>query len=98
MIGPDKEDGTSFEERRKINPAIGFGTSFAAGMALFGLGGHWLDTKYDKEPLFTLIGIGLGLFYGAYELWKLIQITNCSSEAAEKAENKHKEKSHDSPD
>jgi len=80
MIGPDKHHGTSFEERRKISPAIGFGTSFAAGMAVFGLGGHWLDTKYDKEPLFTLMGIGLGLFYGAYELWKLILITSRSTD------------------
>lgn len=76
MIGLNNDDKDAFEERRKTGPAMGFGTSFAAGMAVFGLGGHWLDSKYDKEPLFTLIGIGLGLLYGAYELWKLILITN----------------------
>jgi len=91
MIGPDKHHGDSFEERRKISPAIGFGTSFAAGMAVFGLGGHWLDTKYDKEPLFTLIGISLGLFYGAYELWKLILIANSACDETEKNENEGKE-------
>ncbi|WP_372796262.1 AtpZ/AtpI family protein [Pontiella sp.] len=91
MIGSNKEDGDSFEERRKISTAMGFGTSFAAGMAVFGLGGHWLDGKYDKEPLFTLIGIGLGLFYGAYELWKLILMTNRQHDETEHDRHKGEE-------
>ncbi len=56
--------------------AIGFGTSFAVGMAFFGLGGHWLDERYGREPLFTLLGLFLGLFYGGWELWKLTTASN----------------------
>ena len=56
--------------------AIGFGTSFAVGMAICGLGGHWLDVKYGREPLFTLLGLFLGLLYGGWELWKLVTASN----------------------
>jgi F0F1-type ATP synthase assembly protein I len=63
-------------ERRRLNPAVGFGTAFAAGMAVFAFLGHMLDRKTGRESLFTLIGIGLGLLYGAWELWKLIALSN----------------------
>jgi F0F1-type ATP synthase assembly protein I len=48
---------------------IGFyiGVCIAGGVWL----GVWLDGKYGKEPLFTLLGLGLGLFtafYGAYRM------------------------------
>ena len=60
--------------------AMGFGTAFAAAMALFSLGGHWLDVKFDREPWFTLGGVGLGFIYGGYELWKLIVIANAEDQ------------------
>lgn len=72
MVGLNKDERKELERQRRVNPAIGFGSSFAAGMLVFSLGGRWLDKKYDQEPLYTLIGIGLGLLYGAWELWKLI--------------------------
>ena len=75
------------EPRKRTNPAVGFGSSFAGGMAVFGLGGHWLDGKFDKEPLFTLLGLGLGLFYGGYELWKLITFSNREAKRKEEARN-----------
>jgi hypothetical protein len=80
MLEPNKEDKKSLAEQRRSGPAVGFGTSFAVGMALFALGGHWLDGKTGREPLFTLLGIGLGLLYGAWELWKLITMTNQQAE------------------
>lgn len=48
---------------------IGFfiGLCIAGGVAL----GVWLDGKFDKSPLFTLLGLGLGLFtafYGTYRM------------------------------
>ncbi len=64
------------ETKHMAGAAIGFGTSFATGMAVFALGGHWLDVKTGREPLFTLLGIFLGLAYGGWELWKLIAVPN----------------------
>ena len=76
MIGLNKNERKELERQHRVSPAIGFGSSFAAGMLVFSLGGRWLDSKYDREPLFTLVGIGLGLLYGGWELWKLIVISN----------------------
>jgi threonine/homoserine/homoserine lactone efflux protein len=76
VLSRNKKDAKSLAEQRRAGPAVGFGTSFAVGMALFALGGHWLDKKTDRESLFTLIGIGFGLLYGAWELWKLVAMTN----------------------
>lgn len=54
--------------------AIAFGTQFAAGMAFFTAIGWWIDhRRAEGSQAFTLAGIFLGLFYGGYELWKLIR-------------------------
>lgn len=76
MLGLNQEDEETRAAKKRASPAIGFGSSFAGGMAVFGLGGHWLDSKTGHEHLFTLIGIGLGLVYGVWEMWKLITISN----------------------
>ena len=71
-----KEEKNQASERRFVGGALGFGSSFAVAMAVFSLGGHWLDVKFDKEPVFTLIGVFMGFFYGAWEIWKLVAATN----------------------
>ena len=86
MLGLNRDDEQTRAAKKQAGPAIGFGSSFAGGMALFGLGGHWLDGKTGKEPLFTLLGIGLGLLFGAWELWKLVATTH--EQARIEAENK----------
>ena len=75
MIGLNREQQTNPGGPRRSNPAVGFGTSFAVGMVLFALVGRWLDGKYEKEHLFTLLGIGVGFLYGAWELYKMIAIS-----------------------
>jgi hypothetical protein len=35
----------------------------------------WLDGKYGKEPLFTLLGLGLGLFTAFYGTYRMLQAT-----------------------
>ncbi|MDF7823151.1 AtpZ/AtpI family protein [Pontiellaceae bacterium B12227] len=80
MPSPNKKDRKRASAKELASPAVGFGSSFAGGMAVFGLGGHWLDRKTGHEYLFTLLGIGLGLLYGAWELWKLITISNRQAE------------------
>ena len=80
MLGLNRDTAEARTTKKMASPAVGFGSSFAGGMALFALGGHWLDKKTGHESLFTLIGIGLGLLYGAWELWKLITISNRQAE------------------
>ena len=95
MSKPLRKNEEELEAKRTAGAAIGFGTSFAVGMALFGLGGHWLDVKYDREPLFTLIGLFLGLIYGGWELWKL---TNASNAQSSDSEDSHRGKDGGNPD
>lgn len=52
---------------------IGFyiGVCIAGGVAL----GVWLDGKFSKEPLFTLLGLGLGLFTAFYGTYRMLRET-----------------------
>jgi ATP synthase protein I len=44
------------------------------GSILFGIfAGRWLDTKFETEPLFLVIGLLLGLAAGVYAMLRLIQ-------------------------
>ncbi len=49
--------------------SVGF---FVAGSIILGvLGGRWLDSKLNSEPVFLLVGLILGIvtaFYGVYSM------------------------------
>ena len=59
---------------RNLPPAlqlIGIGWYFATCIVLGVLGGLWVDDQVDIRPLFTLLGVGLGLLtagYGGYRM------------------------------
>jgi hypothetical protein len=52
--------------------ALGAGLTFAATVALFALGGLWLDGKLATSPLFVLLGIALGLVGGTIHLLRVV--------------------------
>ena len=35
--------------------------------------GYWLDNKFDKQPLFILIGLGVGTFVAFYGLFRMLR-------------------------
>jgi hypothetical protein len=50
---------------------LGIGWYFALCIALGIGGGVWLDNRLDISPLFTLLGLGVGLaaaFYGGFRM------------------------------
>ena len=49
------------------------GINLAAGMVIFTLLGLSVDKKIGSGPWGLLSGIGLGLVYAAYEIWKLLR-------------------------
>ena len=54
---------------RNLQPAlglIGIGWYFAICIIAGVVGGLWLDGQADTKPLFTLLGIGLGLATAGY--------------------------------
>lgn len=59
--------------RSVVGSAIALGTNMVAGMALFTFLGYKLDQRRGEGRGFTLAGMFLGLFYGGYEVWKLVR-------------------------
>ncbi|MEE8436750.1 MAG: AtpZ/AtpI family protein [Candidatus Neomarinimicrobiota bacterium] len=73
--GSGKFIGQSFIYFQKMvqqaGPAAGAAYTLIAAILLFGLGGYFIDRKYETEPWFLLGGILLGLIIGFYELAKV---------------------------
>ena len=56
---------------RAIGAAASLGFSLVATLVLLIGGGVWLDTWRDTTPVFTLIGVALGLVGAGYQLYEL---------------------------
>jgi F0F1-type ATP synthase assembly protein I len=57
---------------REAAPYLGLGTALAVTV-LGGLAaGHWIDGRLGTEPLFFLLGAGLGLFAGFYNFFRQV--------------------------
>jgi hypothetical protein len=64
-------------ERNELGRALMLGMNFAVGMAVFAFLGYYIDSKRGAGAMaFTVVGIGLGLAYGAYEVWIVIRMLN----------------------
>ena len=70
---------------RSIVTYSSMGIQLAATVTLFILGGYWLDTHYDRSPIFTSIGAFVGMAIGFYHLIKVLK-------NIEKIEKQEKEK------
>lgn len=64
---PKKSD----RDLQSIGVATTLGFGIAVSLAVFAGGGVWLDTKFDKAPLFSLIGLAIGLIAAGYQLYEL---------------------------
>lgn len=82
---PPPDNPEDLAKRSALVSAISLGTNLAVGMAVFASLGYFIDKRTGGGSLFTLMGIFLGLFYGAYEVWKTIRRIN-----AEEARNAKK--------
>jgi hypothetical protein len=68
-----KRGGQRSEERdlKKIATASTLGFGVAVSLAVLVGGGVWLDQRLDLAPVFTLIGLALGLLSAGYQLYEL---------------------------
>jgi len=55
-----------------LQKAIGASYSVLGSLALFGLGGYWLDRQMGVDNFWLIIGLLLGVVVGMYELAKYI--------------------------
>ena len=58
--------------RKSLQKAIGASYSIIGALALFGVGGFWLDRHRGNENFWLIIGLILGVVVGLYELSKVI--------------------------
>ena len=76
---PDVLKPPTPEEREQLasaGMAWGMGCSIVVSILISILGGLLIDQAADTTPLFTLIGVGLGLFLAGYQLWELAQLSS----------------------
>ena len=55
-----------------LQKAIGASYSVLGSLALFGIGGYWLDRQGGSESFWLMIGLLLGVVVGLYQLSKYI--------------------------
>lgn len=63
---------------------IGIGWYVALSIVLPAGGGLWLDTRLNSRPLFTLVGLGIGIvvaFYGVYRMLRQFQVLEKEQQA-----------------
>jgi F0F1-type ATP synthase assembly protein I len=72
---PDQQDV------RVIGVATGLGCSIVVALLLCIGGGVLLDRQFGTSPVFTLLGVALGLVTAGYQLWELAKVGNTKTQA-----------------
>jgi len=79
----DERPGGSTDRRRTPDPAdrptgrhvvtahevAGLGLTMGLAIALFAIGGNWLDGRLGTQPLFVLLGVFAGFGGGFYSMY-----------------------------
>lgn len=65
------DQGDSDRDLQSIGAAVTLGFGVAVSLAVLAGGGVWLDTKFDTAPLWSLVGLALGLIAAGYQLYEL---------------------------
>jgi ATP synthase protein I len=71
----NKPSGRGWERAlREAGPYLGMGTSLAVTVLLGLWIGHWLDKKLGAEPIFFLVGAGLGLVAAGLQFYRIVTV------------------------
>lgn len=70
-MGQDNRPNLQDQDARAIGIATSLGFSLVASLVVLIGGGVWLDQRLDTAPLFTFIGMALGLIAAGYQLYEL---------------------------
>lgn len=68
------DSGSEIPERnyQTIGLAVTMGFGIAISLAVLVGGGVWLDIRLNSAPLWTIIGLALGLIAAGYQLYELV--------------------------
>lgn len=59
----------------------GLGVAMGLAIALFAVGGNWLDGRFGTEPLFVLLGVFVGFGAGFYSMYSRLVLRRRGNEA-----------------
>lgn len=68
------------ENARVVGLATGLGISVVASLIVFVALGIILDQWLDRSPVFTLIGVAIGLIAAGYQLYELVLASDSKRE------------------
>jgi len=94
--GSGKEGGKGDDSGSRLNTGqlVGLGTNVAAGVGVMTFAGYYLDRKQGDGYVWTMCGLGVGLLYGAYEIWKVIRMLNLENNSNARSRNKEIGRAH----
>ena len=72
-VDPDEGLSELAKAYRSVGPVLHLGWTMAGAMAVFTLGGYWLDNKWGTTPWLTLTGALLGITAGMVELFRTVK-------------------------
>jgi len=61
------------KDLKKSLSLLTLGTELTIPIVVFALIGYWVDTEYQSQPTWMIIGLFVGLLVGAYNFWKIIR-------------------------
>lgn len=68
-----EEKQNNKKEFQKSMSLLTLGTELTIPIVVFALLGYWVDTEYNSQPIWMVIGLFVGLLVGAYNFWKIIR-------------------------
>lgn len=68
-----EEKQNNKKEFQKNMGLLTLGTELTIPIVVFALLGYWVDTEYNSQPTWMVIGLFVGLLVGAYNFWKIIR-------------------------
>jgi F0F1-type ATP synthase assembly protein I len=66
----NKNSNKLIESYKDVGPYLGLGTQLAATIVLMLFLGRWLDSKFDTEPILTILFAFLGGFCRNLQFYK----------------------------
>lgn len=66
----NEELGKFAKYYKEAAPLLGLGLQLAVTVVVFVFVGRWLDNKFEKTPLFTIVMASLGIFAALYSFIK----------------------------
>jgi F0F1-type ATP synthase assembly protein I len=76
MLKRRNNDDGNGKDRSAIAYALSLGFGVAIPLALFIVGGVWLDGSLNSSPIFLLLGVLFGMIGAGYSFYRLIDLSS----------------------